>query len=134
MKLYGFDERRHRLSAIFLDRGDPVPPVDTFLELLRIDRLPLGMSSTRIRDAFRGRCSPRVLAGVPFTVFRSIRALGLYGGARPPIGEHAQAVVATRQMETAGADMPQSAAAHGHCTLAVPSAGYSQAGVCNRSR
>ena len=125
-KLYGFDERRHHLSVIFLDRGDPVPPVDTFLDVLRIDRLPLGMSSTRIRDAIGGRSSPRVLAGIPFTVFSTIRTLGLYGGARPPIGERAQVAVAPRRVEGAGT-VEQPMAAYGHRTLTVPSAGYSHA-------
>ncbi|HTX71990.1 MAG TPA: hypothetical protein VMC79_04120, partial [Rectinemataceae bacterium] len=115
--------RRHRLSAIFLDRGDPVPQVDTFLEVFRIDRLPLGMSSTRIRDALRGRCSPRVLAGVPFTVFRTIRALGLYGASRVPMDEHAHPVAAPRRTESTVADMAQP-------VTSVPSAGYSNAVPC----
>jgi nicotinic acid mononucleotide adenylyltransferase len=82
-KLYGFDERRHSLSVIFLDRGHPHQAADTFLDVKWIDRLPLHMSSTRIRDALCGRCPPGVLAGVPFSVFATACALGLYGISTP---------------------------------------------------
>ena len=88
------------------------------------------MSSTRIRDAFCGRCSPRVLAGVPFTVFSLIRALVLYGASRVPVDEHAHPVAAPRQTETTGTDLAQPVIAYGHRTLTVPSAGYSHAGPC----
>ncbi len=81
-KLYDFDERTHSLSVIFLDRGNPAPSVDTFLDVHRIDRLPLHVSSTGIRDALCGRCPPRLLAGVPFTVFSTACALELYDAPR----------------------------------------------------
>lgn len=82
-KLHGFDQRRHSLSVIFLDRGSPAPSVGTFLDVQRIDQLPLHVSSTRIRDALCRRCPPRVLAGVPFTVLSTVRALELYGSSFP---------------------------------------------------
>ena len=78
-RLFGFDGRRHELSAIFLDRGGPLHPVDTFLDVHWIDQLPLRMSSTCIRDALCGRGPPAALAGLPFATFATIRALGLYG-------------------------------------------------------
>jgi len=77
-RLFGFDERKHALSVIFLDRGGPLHPVDTFLDVHWIDQLPLRMSSTCIRDALCGRGPAAALAGVPFTAFATIRALGLY--------------------------------------------------------
>ena len=85
-KLYGFDERRRSLSVIFLDRGGPARPADTFLKVQMIDRLPLHMSSTRIRDALSGRGPSRALAGIPFTTFTTIRALRLYE--ETPLGAH----------------------------------------------
>jgi len=78
-KLYGFDAHRHSLSVVFLDRGGPVHMADTFLDVHRIDHLPMNMSSTLIRDAFSGRCPPAALAGIPFTTFAAVRALELYG-------------------------------------------------------
>jgi len=78
-RLFGFDERRHELSVIFLDRGGPRHPVDTFLDVHWIDRLPLRMSSTCIRDALCGRGPRTALAGIPFSTFAAICALGLYG-------------------------------------------------------
>jgi hypothetical protein len=82
-KLYGFDERRRSLSVIFPDRGDSSQPADTFLEVKRVDQLPLRMSSTRIRDALCGRCPLAALAGIPFTAFATICALELYGISTP---------------------------------------------------
>ena len=78
-RLFGFDGRRHQLSVIFLDRGGPLLPVDTFLDVHWIDQLPLRMSSTGIRAALCGRGPRAALAGVPFTTFAIICALGLYG-------------------------------------------------------
>jgi nicotinic acid mononucleotide adenylyltransferase len=86
-RLHGFDERMHSLSVIFLDRGDPPHLVDTFLQVYRIDRLPMHVSSTLIREALRGRWPPQALAGLPFTVFAAIRALDPYGAPRLPGGE-----------------------------------------------
>ena len=93
-KLYGFGEHRHSLSVVFLHRSGPPRPPDTFLKVHWIDRLPLHMSSTRIRDALSGRGPSRVLAGVPFTTFETIRALKLYQSPPPqrkeetPLGAH----------------------------------------------
>lgn len=87
-KLYGFDERRHSLSAVFLDRGHPAHAPDTFLNVHFIDRLPLHTSSTRIRDAISGRGPSRVLTGIPFTTFATIRALELYGKEETPLAVH----------------------------------------------
>ena len=98
-KLYGFDGRRHSLSIVFLDRGDPDQPVDTFLEVKRIKPLPLQMSSTLARDALRGRCPPKVLAGVPFTVFTTACAEGLWGASVPPWCEEALPLTAPAQVD-----------------------------------
>jgi hypothetical protein len=77
-KLYSYDERMHGVSAVFLDRGNPIRPVETFLDVKWIERLPLWASSTRIREAIGGRCALKMLAAVPFTVFSAICALRLY--------------------------------------------------------
>jgi nicotinic acid mononucleotide adenylyltransferase len=91
-RLYGFDERRHSLAVVFLDRGGPVCTAETFLEVHRIDRLPMNVSSTRIRNAFCGRCPPEALAGIPFTIFAAVRALELYGSSFRPNEEETPVV------------------------------------------
>ena len=89
-KLFGFDKTKNSLSMVFLDRGDPPRPVESFLEMKRIGPLPFTMSSTLARDALSGRCPPRVLAGLPFTVFTTACALGLWGASIPALwGAHA---------------------------------------------
>jgi len=77
-KLYGYCERRHRISVVFLDRGLPKPKVETFLDIKWIRDLPFHCSSTSIRDALNGRNTLEKLLAVPYTVFQYIRMLRLY--------------------------------------------------------
>jgi len=86
----GFDPRMHKLSAVFLDRGDRCDPVESLLDVRRIDHLPARTSSTMIRGALNGQKPLCELMALPFTVYRAIRAHDMYrmaqedAGHRPP--------------------------------------------------
>lgn len=78
-RAHGFDPRRHRLSVVFLDRGEPVQPVETSLDVRWIHGLPLNTSSSRIREALAGRFDLSELTFLPYRTYASICARGLYG-------------------------------------------------------
>jgi nicotinic acid mononucleotide adenylyltransferase len=75
---WGFDRRVHRLSVVFMDRGDQSAADESFLELHRIEQMPLATSSTRIREALSGRRSLCELAALPFTSYCSLCTYGIY--------------------------------------------------------
>ncbi len=77
-RLYGFDPRTQRLSAVFLDRGEDGEPVESFLDIRWLDALPLNTSSTRIRDALGGQEPLCELTALPFTAYCTICAHGMY--------------------------------------------------------
>jgi hypothetical protein len=77
-RAYGFDPRRHRVSIALLERGDAAPSVPTDLLVRRIQGLPPGVSSTKIRDALSGHCTADMLGALPFSVLNRIRARRLY--------------------------------------------------------
>jgi nicotinic acid mononucleotide adenylyltransferase len=74
----GFDSRVHRLSVVFLDRGERRQPVESFLDVRWIEQLPLNTSSTRIRGALGGRESLCELAALPFTAYCALCTHGAY--------------------------------------------------------
>jgi nicotinic acid mononucleotide adenylyltransferase len=71
-RVHGFNPRLHRLSAVFLDRGDRSEPVETFLDVRWIAHLPLKTSSTRIRRALEGNEPLHELTALPFTAYCAI--------------------------------------------------------------
>ncbi len=75
-RIHGFDPRLHRLSAVFLDRGDRSETVETFLDVRWMADLPLKTSSTRIRRALDGSEPLHELAALPFTAYCAICAHG----------------------------------------------------------
>jgi hypothetical protein len=77
-RILGFDPRLHRLSAVFLDRGDCSESVESFLDIRWIAQLPLKASSTRIRCALGGREPLYELTALPFTAYCAICVHGEY--------------------------------------------------------
>jgi nicotinic acid mononucleotide adenylyltransferase len=77
-RIAGFNPRTHRLSAVFLDRGDRCGPVETFLDVRWIDGLPVRASSTTIRGALSGQEPLCELVALPFTAYCAICAQGTY--------------------------------------------------------
>jgi nicotinic acid mononucleotide adenylyltransferase len=77
-RVRGFNPRAHRLSAVFLDRGDRCAPVESFLDVRWIDHLPMRTSSTRIRGALSGHEPLCELLALPFTAYCAICAHGIY--------------------------------------------------------
>jgi hypothetical protein len=77
-RINGFNPRTHRLSAVFLDRGDRCAPVESCLDVRWIDHLPVRTSSTMIRGALSGHEPLCELAGLPFTAYCTICAHGMY--------------------------------------------------------
>ena len=75
---HGFDPEMHRLSVVFLSRGDCWKPVDSFLDVHWIEQLPLNTSSTRIRGALSGREPLCELAALPFTAYCALCTYGAY--------------------------------------------------------
>jgi nicotinic acid mononucleotide adenylyltransferase len=71
-RIHGFNPSLHRLSAVFLDRGDGSESVESFLDVRWIPQSPLKTSSTRIRGALGGREPLRELAALPFTAYCAI--------------------------------------------------------------
>jgi nicotinic acid mononucleotide adenylyltransferase len=74
----GFNPRRHKLSVVFLDRGDECEPVESFLDVRWVDHLPVKASSTRIRDALSGQMPLCELVALPFSAYCMICAQGTY--------------------------------------------------------
>jgi nicotinic acid mononucleotide adenylyltransferase len=77
-RIHGFDPRVHGLSAIFLDRGNPVDPIESDLDIRWIKGLPLQSSSTKIRGALNGSEPLCELAALPFSAYCAICAHGMY--------------------------------------------------------
>jgi nicotinic acid mononucleotide adenylyltransferase len=77
-RMKGFNPRTHRLSAVFLDRADRCAPVESFLDVRWIERLPVQTSSTMIRGALSGHAPLCELAALPFTAYCTICAHGTY--------------------------------------------------------
>lgn len=77
-RINGFNPRTHRLSAVFLDRGDRCAPVESFLDVRWIGHLPVRTSSTMIRGALSGHEPLCELAALPFTAYCTICAHGIY--------------------------------------------------------
>ncbi len=77
-RIHGFDPRVHSLSAIFLDRGDRVDPVESDLDIGWITDLPLQSSSTKIRGALNGSEPLCELAALPFSAYCAICTRGMY--------------------------------------------------------
>jgi hypothetical protein len=67
--IHGYDPRIRRLSVVFLDRGVGREPVESFLDVHWVERMPLNTSSTRIRGALSGREALCELAALPFTAY-----------------------------------------------------------------
>lgn len=78
-RAHGFDPRRHKLSAVFLNRRGHFESVETFLDVRWIDDLPLHCSSTRIRGALVGHEKLSELSFLPYSVYSTICSRGLYG-------------------------------------------------------
>jgi len=77
-RIGGFSPRTHKLSAVFLDRGDHREPVETFLDVRWMDHLPVRASSTAIRDALSGQQALCELVALPFTAYCAICEQGTY--------------------------------------------------------
>jgi hypothetical protein len=77
-RIAGFNPNLHRLTAVFLDRGDRIEQVESFLDVRWINRLPLKASSTRIRGALGGREPLCELIALPFTAYCAIGVHGEY--------------------------------------------------------
>jgi nicotinic acid mononucleotide adenylyltransferase len=77
-RLSGFNPCIHRLSAVFLDRGERSAPIESFLDVRWIDELPLRTSSTMIRGALTGHQPLCELIALPFTAYRTICIHGMY--------------------------------------------------------
>jgi nicotinic acid mononucleotide adenylyltransferase len=77
-KLHRFDERVHRVSAIFLHREGEEEDIPTILEVHRVGRLPVQTSSTEIRRALEDRRRWQKLYTLPFVALVSICGNGLY--------------------------------------------------------
>ncbi len=71
-RIHGFNPRLHRLSAVFLDRGDRSEAVETFLDIRWIAHLPLKTSSTKIRGALGGSEPLCELTALPFAAYCAI--------------------------------------------------------------
>jgi hypothetical protein len=78
-RIFGYDERRNPISAIFVNRGEPAADsIETFLNTGFIRRTPFNASSTSIREALEGRGLLEDLATLPYSVFQNIRKSTLY--------------------------------------------------------
>ena len=74
---HGFDKQLHRVSAIFLQREDEGRDIPTFLDVHRIEKLPVQTSSTQIRRALEDRRWQQLYT-LPFIGLVSICGSGLY--------------------------------------------------------
>ena len=77
-KLHGFNGHVHRVSPVFLSRAGEEAEIPTFLDVRRIDRLPVQTCSTEIRRAIGDRRRWRKLATLPFVALVSICGNRLY--------------------------------------------------------
>jgi nicotinic acid mononucleotide adenylyltransferase len=77
-RINDFNPRTHRLSVVFLDRGDRCEPVESFLDVRWIDHLPVRTSSKVIRGALSGQEPLCELAALPFTAYCTICDHGMY--------------------------------------------------------
>ena len=77
-RLSGLDRRRHRVSAVFLDREDEKGEISTFLDVHRVGRLAVQTSSTEIRAAMENRRRWETLYTLPFAALLSICSGSLY--------------------------------------------------------
>jgi hypothetical protein len=71
-RIHGFNPSLHKLSAVFLDRGDGSESVESILDVRWLAQPPLKTSSTRIRGALGGREPLRELTALPFTAYCAI--------------------------------------------------------------
>jgi len=93
----------HRVSVVFLDRGEPRTELSTSLEVNWISDLPLRCSSTGIRAALGGGGHREQLAALPFSVYRCIHAMGLYGGSADGACALPRGIVIPRPLCASGA-------------------------------
>jgi nicotinic acid mononucleotide adenylyltransferase len=80
-RIHGHDPLRHKISAVFLERGERNGIVPTWLDVLFVPGLPVQTSSTAIRAALAdgGRRAP--LWTLPYVALKSIRGKNLYKAA-----------------------------------------------------
>jgi nicotinic acid mononucleotide adenylyltransferase len=74
----GFDDRVHRVSAVFLEREPVKEMIPTSLDILWVRGLPVQTSSTGIRRALTDREQREKLCTLPYTAYTSIRGNQLY--------------------------------------------------------
>ncbi len=74
------DGRRHRVSAVFLRRDGEEKDIPTFLDVRRLEGLPVQTCSTAIRQALVDRRGWWKLFTLPFVALASIRCTQAYRG------------------------------------------------------
>jgi nicotinic acid mononucleotide adenylyltransferase len=77
-RLHGFNERLHRVSAVFLDRKSEERDIPTLLDVRHVGKLAVQTSSTAIRMALEDQRRRRDLYTLPFTGLASICHNNLY--------------------------------------------------------
>jgi hypothetical protein len=83
-KIFGYNERMHSISAIFLGRGErALNHIDTFLNTHCVQRMPFEASSTSIRKVLAGHDTLEKLAILPYAVLWYIRRMALHSLSSP---------------------------------------------------
>ena len=77
-RLCGFDGLLHRVSVVFLHRESEEAHIPTFLDVRRVEKLPVQTSSTEIRRALEDRRHLARLCALPFAALVSICVSSLY--------------------------------------------------------
>ena len=91
-KTCNFNNTLHRVSIIFIERGERKQTVATSLPVAFIPDMPFSASSTIIREAFQGKCGIETLSLMPYRAYRYAVELDLYGSEYPS-GTHYNKII-----------------------------------------